>query len=116
MMLLGDEFDATAMCSMALSPIRVEAVTPLKSGHGMMKLGFFHANYPSGVQGKEYTLQTIHRGRTGLLARSVDHDPPRFLYITELTMHWLQHNFPHANYKADNPQDSLNHMYGCTEC
>lgn len=89
-----DEFDATAMCSWSLSPILVEGITPLKSGQGVMKLNFFHANYPSGVQGKEYTLQTMHRGKTGLLARSIGHKPPRFLYVTELTMHWLQHNFP----------------------
>ena len=111
MMLLGDEFNATDMCSMSLSPIRVEGLTPLKSGHGLIKLAFFHTNYPSGVQGKKYTLQTIHRGQAGLLAKSVDHEPPRFLYISELTMHWLQHNFPNVQLKSDNPQDNLNLRY-----
>ena len=54
-------------------------------GSRQFTLAFFHANYPEGVQNKEYNLQTIERNRRFILARSTDHTPPRFLLIYPLT-------------------------------
>ncbi len=111
MMLLGDEFDATAMCSLAPSPVRVETITPLKTGQGQFELAFLHANCPEGAQDRMYRLRTIHRGQAGLLVQSEDHDPTRFFYIAELTTGWLQHNFPTFDLEGASPQIALDRAF-----
>ena len=108
---LGDEFNATELCILAPSPIRIEQVQPLESGERTFKLAFFHANYPQGVQGKEYTLQTIHRGENCLLARSLEHRPPRFLYLTDLPLEWLKHHFRKGRFGDTLSQATLNQLY-----
>lgn len=111
LLLLGDEFDATSMCKVSPSPIRVEELTPLKTDHGLFRLNFFHANYPEGVQQKQYMLRTFYRGRRSILAISEEHDPPRLLYITDITFDWLRHNFPHQRFDGATPDDALNRLY-----
>ena len=110
-MLLGDEF-ASAMRAMSPTPIRIDRVTPLATGNRILEVSFFHANYPQGVQDKTYRLQTIHRGENGLLARSTDHNPPRFLYVTVITPEWLKHNFPEFAFESSALQDDLNRAFG----
>jgi len=113
-MFLGDEYDASAMCSLSPSPIRVDCLNPLATGDRTFELEFFHANYPEGVQSKTLQLQTIHRGESGILARSKDHSPPRFLYMTDLTSAWLEHNFPQFAFDSESLQSSLNRALGET--
>ena len=86
--LIGEEFEEAIR---SYSPIRVDQVVPKCSRQ--FTLAFFHANYPEGVQNKEYNLQTIERNRRFILARSTDHTPPRFLLIYPLTAEWLAEKF-----------------------
>lgn len=89
--LIGDEFPESGdLCS--YSPIRVDRIEPLKSGHRRFRLSFFHANYPSGVQNKTYLLTTLHRGRKHILAKS-DHEPARMLLIYPISTEWLRRHF-----------------------
>lgn len=111
MLLLGDEFNPPGMHMGSPSPIHIEEVTSLKTGQSLFELSFFHANYPEGVQGKTYTLKTIHRGQSGLLAQSIHHDPPRFLYVTELTLQWLRHNFPNTEFIGNDPQECMKRLF-----
>ena len=60
---IGDEFDdAHGEDRCSYSPIKVLCCEPLADGTRCMRLEFFHANYPAGVQDKVYTRQTIERG------------------------------------------------------
>lgn len=88
--LIGDEFGPTLR---SYSPIRIEAVSPKRTGMGVFELRFYHANYPEGVRGKTYTLQTLERGSRFLLAKSTGHKPHRFLLIYEITADWLRQHF-----------------------
>ena len=110
--LLGDEFSASDMCTLSPTPIRINAVEPLATGDRKFKLAFFHANYPEGVQDKVYNLQTVHRGQRGILARSLEHSPPRFLYVTEITCQWISHYWPELECDPDAIQASLDRGLG----
>ena len=88
--LVGDEFD-NDKCS--YSPIRVLSLETSGTGKRVFSLGFYHANYPEGVRDKLYTLQTIERGRTYILARSTAHDPTRFLLCYDIDWEWLTRHF-----------------------
>lgn len=46
------------------------------------------------MRDKQYTLQMIERGRTMLIAKSEQHEPPRFLQIYEITPEWVALHFP----------------------
>lgn len=76
------------------SPIRVLDVHGHKSGDHRLRLGFYHANYPAGVQGKEYELRVLVRESGLFLARSMDHDPVRLLQIYPITQEWMGRHFP----------------------
>lgn len=102
--LIGDEF-GDDKC--AYSPIKVFEITPLKTGNGLFVLRFRHLNYPEGVQGKEYKLQTIERGRSFLLAKAVDHDPPRFLQIYEIDVEWMRRHYTSPAGTVKNVQEYL---------
>jgi hypothetical protein len=102
--LIGDEFDQDK-CS--YSPIKVLEITPLKTGKGWFVLRFRHLNYPEGVQGKEYKLQTIERGQSFLLAKATEYDPPRFLQIYEINVDWLRRHFPGQGRGVKNVQAYL---------
>ena len=87
---IGDEFQEDR-CS--YSPIKVLGFEPLNDGSRRLRLEFFHANYPTGVQDKVYTLRTIERGESFMLARSLDHEPPRFLQIYDIDAAWMRRHF-----------------------
>jgi len=88
--LIGDEFGDELR---SYSAIRVESVSPSRSGERRLDLIFYHANYPDGVRNKTYSLQTIERGRRFLLARSLQHDPVRLLLIYDISWDWLNSHF-----------------------
>ena len=88
--LIGDEF-GDDLCS--YSPVKVYSVTPHGSGKRTFTLAFYHANYPQGVRDKEYTMKTIERGKRFMLARSLEHDPPRILQIYDIDAQWLHRHF-----------------------
>lgn len=89
--LIGDEFDQDK-CS--YSPIKVRSVTALHTGKRTFRLAFYHASYPEGVQNKEYTLRTLERGRSFILAKSMAHDPTRLLLVYEIDGDWLRRHCP----------------------
>ena len=76
--LIGDEFHAQLR---SYSPIKVRSIRQLKSGNRMFELGFYHANYPEGVQNKVYLLRTIERAHHFLLTQRTDQLPFRYLLI-----------------------------------
>ena len=88
--LIGDDMPLSPDGGFARSPIRVDSVTPRKSGKRLFELAFYHANYPEGVRDKVYSLETIERGERFILAKSTEHDPVRMLLIHELTHEWLR--------------------------
>ena len=51
----------------------------------MLQVDFYHANYPEGVRDKTYTLENIECGSGFLLAKSVEHDPVRFVIIYDMS-------------------------------
>lgn len=89
--LIGDDFTIDK-CS--YSPIRVDDFKPLHTGRRHFRLRFYHANYPSGVNDKEYDLETLERGSTFILARSLTHAPRRILLIYDIDADWLERHFP----------------------
>ena len=90
---IGDEFGKEIR---SYSPIRVDRFTPKRSGQRRSTIEFYHANYPEGVGHKSYELATIERASSFLLARSVDHEPTRFLLIYDITWPWIEPQFPNA--------------------
>ena len=73
----------------SFSPIMVIELKPLKTGQSKFLLKFFHANYPAGVNQKEYDCVKLGHGRTFLLAQSVSHGSAgRYLTIKKITPEW----------------------------
>lgn len=101
--LIGDEFSEDK-CS--YSPIKIYEISPSDKGERTFKLNFHHANYPEGVQNKEYALRTIERGRTYLLAKSFNHSPVRYLLIYDIDRDWVKRHFS-VNYPAKDIQEWL---------
>jgi hypothetical protein len=89
--LIGDEFDDDKR---SYSPIKVYSVQSEKNGDRTFVLKFYHALYPEGVRDKTYKLRTIERGRSLFLAKSLEHSPPRFLLIYDITAEWVSRHFP----------------------
>ena len=83
--IIGDEFEKDK-CS--YSPIKIYRVTPKNDGSRTFTLEFYHANYPSGVRDKAYKLRTIERGRTFMLAKSID-GSGRILQIYDIDSDWI---------------------------
>lgn len=88
---IGEEFGAELR---SFSPIRIDHVKPLKTGSGLLELGFLHASYPQGVQDKVYRLQVLERNARFILARCLDHQPARYLLVHDIDRAWLQGHFP----------------------
>ncbi len=88
--LIGDAFDQDR-CS--YSAIRVLDLHPGRSGPGTLDLAFYHANYPEGVRDKDYRLAVIARTERLLLARSLTHQPARFLQLYDIDWDWLARHF-----------------------
>lgn len=57
-----------------VSPIFLKAVEPLKTGRGLLKVEFFHAYYPEGVQNKEYVLRVLHRSSSQFAAMKMNNN------------------------------------------
>jgi len=78
------------------SPIYVYEIRPLKTGRGVFELVFYHANYPEGVQTKEYVLRTLKRSAGHLVAErpSDDGNAPTVL-LHGISGKWLDQHFPH---------------------
>lgn len=88
---IGDEFDEDR-CS--YSPIRIKEISPLKTGRGLIRLDFYHANYPEGVRDKSYELVMLERGSRYILAISRNHDPARVMQIYDIDWLWMNRHFP----------------------
>lgn len=106
--IIGDEFDGDK-CS--YSPVKVLNIKPLVRGNRTLVLEFYHANYPEGVRDKAYTLQTIERGDTFFLARSLDHDPVRILQFYDIDAEWLIRHFPGLRPDRQDAQGWLNRQF-----
>ena len=102
--LIGDEFDEDK-CS--YSPIKVHSIKPENNGDRTFLLNFYHAKYPEGVRDKTYKLRTIERGRSLILAKSLEHTPPRFLLIYDITGEWMARHFPGYDPSRTNIQEWL---------
>lgn len=77
------------------SPIWLEEITPLKTGNGMLRLVFFHANYPEGVQDKAYDLQVVQRFERHLIAlRRSDGVADATVILEPITREWCTQHFP----------------------
>lgn len=87
---IGDEF-IEDRCS--YSPIKIYSLIACHNGQRRFDLAFYHANYPEGVRDKEYELVTLERGRTFILAKSIQHDPLRILQIYDIDENWVRRHF-----------------------
>ena len=85
------------------SPIQVIDLRPL--GKRQFQLEFFNLGYAEGVQGMTYTLQTLKREPTYLLAAVPDSD--RAVAIEPLTMAWLSLYKPNLHQRVINLQREL---------
>ncbi|MCG8091586.1 MAG: hypothetical protein JAY62_17755 [Candidatus Thiodiazotropha endolucinida] len=89
--LIGDEYNEDRC---AYSPIKVYSLASLKTGRRRFRLSFYHAAYPEGVRDKEYALRVIERGSSYLLAKSLEHEPARYMQIYPITPKWVNRHFP----------------------
>lgn len=71
------------------SPIRVEEVTPLKTGQGILRLRFFNAFYAAGVQNFEKTLRVLRRHPEYIVCDIVNDVEARVAIITACTPEFL---------------------------
>lgn len=69
------------------SPIRVEAVEPLKTGSGRFDLTFLNANYVSGMQNMTYELRMLKRDAHYILATVEKSD--RAVCLEQINLQWL---------------------------
>lgn len=79
------------------SPVWIDRVELLKTGDGLLDLGFYHANYAEGVRGKVYRLRILHRAPGYLLAVREGHGPAAdrlTILFAPVTLDWLRQHFP----------------------
>lgn len=88
---IGYEFDEDR-CS--YSPIRVNKLNLLKTGNGVIRLDFYHANYSEGVRDKSYELAMLERGSRYILAIGRKHNPTRVMQIYDIDWLWMNRHFP----------------------
>ena len=72
------------------SPIWVRELAPL--GDRQFRLDFFNLAYAAGVQDTSYTLKTLKREATYLVAAQPDSD--RTVIIEPLTKSWFRQHYP----------------------
>jgi hypothetical protein len=77
-----------------LSPILVSKVEALKTGQGLMRLSFYHANYPEGVRDKVYDLRVVARSHDYLAAVRTERGSNCLMIVIPITRDWLRINFP----------------------
>jgi hypothetical protein len=70
-------------------------VEPLKTGQGLLEIDFFHANYPEGVQNKEYVLRVIHRASSHIAAVKMEDDQQPLVVVFPMATDWIKTHFPH---------------------
>lgn len=99
MELIGPEFGEEVR---HYSPVKTLGITPLGKGNGRFELEFFHANYPEGVQGKFYTIQTIERKRNYMLGRVIDTE--RIVLLFDLNEDWLKAHFGARNQSGESAE------------
>lgn len=77
------------------SPIRVDKVTPRKTGRGILTLDFYNAGYAQGVQGFRLDMRVLQHAETYLVARLI-YEPEdwerRAAVISILTSGWIDQN------------------------
>lgn len=72
------------------SPIRIERVSPKKSGAGWLDVEFYNAFYAEGVQDFALSLRVLARGRSYMVAAIDGSDAdPRVAVINHLSIDWL---------------------------
>lgn len=89
--IIGDEFADEGLQSH--SSIWVDTLTTLGGALRQFELHFYHLNYPEGVRSKQYTLQTLKRASSYLLARSTDRDPARIFLVSEISWEWMEKHY-----------------------
>lgn len=90
MELLGEEFGPSLR---TYSPVKVFGVRLSNDGSRRFGLDFFHANYPCGVQHKNYTIQTIERNRFFLLGSVEGSGVSRLILLSPISAAWLSEHF-----------------------
>jgi hypothetical protein len=84
------------------SPIWIYEVIPQQTGKNRLKLSFWHANYPEGVQHKvyelhvlrrtsEHTVNPLHEGY--LLAERKAEGDKQLILLTAITTEWIETHF-----------------------
>lgn len=85
------------------SPVRITSIVPLQTGRSLLKVGFFHAFYPAGVQEKEYELQVIGRTQDHLIALDEDDQPVVFSRLNTNWFQWPLGSVPAELSESPNP-------------
>jgi hypothetical protein len=98
------------------SPIHVQHFKALRSGKGLVEIGFFNAGYASGVQGFLIEARVLHRGESYMiLDLNTDFPGGRAAIISEITHAWLQKftpQFLHSDFEAErDPQQLLHKIF-----
>ncbi len=97
------------------SPIFVSCVEPLKTGKGLLRLGFYNAAYASGVRDFSVPLRVLKRTPTYMIAEIVD-QTDRCAVISIMSFDWLARQFPewlaaHPREQMEEPFRSSPHKY-----
>ncbi|WP_182870878.1 hypothetical protein [Stieleria mannarensis] len=91
----GDDYKASDLIERSWSPILVRNVVPLGTGKREYSLEYVDSSSPDSPIERTYTLRTVNRGRSGLLAAVAGSHPVRYLYITAMDSKWIDQLFPH---------------------
>ena len=92
---IGGSEEGSPASSELHSPLRVNRITPLKSGDRIFMLEYFQAIASECSNSQVYRLQTLDRGQKGLIAKHID-GSERLLYITHIDESWMQKHFPNV--------------------
>lgn len=103
------------------SPIKVEDVTPLKTGQGGLRLRFFNAFYAGGVRDFEKTLRVLRRHPEYIVCDIIDDHEGQIAIVTDCTPEFLlKHSNPAITESlrelllGDDPQEILDQEYQLT--
>ena len=76
-----------------VSPVYILGVKPLKTGKGLLKIGFYNALYATGVKGFQATVKVLKHTPNYMLADltpSYDGDNTRSAVIGRMSYQWLE--------------------------
>ncbi|MGC9456652.1 MAG: hypothetical protein ACP5DC_03925 [Halothiobacillaceae bacterium] len=109
------------LCVPFYSPIYVEAVTPRKTGAGLLTLQFVNMAYAEGVRNFQSDMRVLVRRDHYLMASLVGYSKPRDAVICEITFKWLKQAVPillsqhpvreYAQSEETNVQDYLDAVF-----